>query len=116
MTICILCRRLTAPHATHTTAWKPATYDHSKYFVLDNDHHTACSTCHTDPADFKKYTCYNCHEHSPSRIAEEHREEGIYNYQNCIKCHRNASEGEGEHEGGREREGGEMMISCSSPV
>ena len=81
-----------------TTEWKPATYDHNKYFVLDNDHLAACSTCHTDPADFKKYTRYNCHEHSPSNIANEHREEGIYNYQNCVKCHRSASE--------REREGG----------
>lgn len=88
-----------------TTAWKPATYDHSKYFVLDNDHRAICSTCHTDPSDFKKYTCYNCHEHSPSRIASEHREEGIYNYQNCVKCHRNGGEGEGEREGGGERGG-----------
>lgn len=115
---CITCHKDDQPHDSlhplpkvdcatcHTsTAWKPATYDHSKYFVLDNDHHTACSTCHTDPADFKKYTCYNCHAHSPSRIAEEHREEGIYNYENCIKCHRSANEGEGEHKGGRERYG-----------
>jgi hypothetical protein len=93
----------------NTSTWKPATYDHSKYFLLDGDHQASCATCHTDPADFKKYTCYNCHEHSPSKIADEHREEGIYNYQNCIKCHRNGSDG--EREGGpggeRENEGGD---------
>jgi hypothetical protein len=94
----------------HTsTAWKPATYDHSKYFRLDGDHLAACSTCHTEPNNFKKYTCYNCHEHSPSKIADEHLEEGIYNYQNCIKCHRNGSEGEreGGYGGDRENEGGD---------
>src|SRR3546814_3048955 len=26
--------------------WKPATFDHSRYFLLDRDHHTACTTCH----------------------------------------------------------------------
>jgi hypothetical protein len=72
--------------------WKPATFDHNKHFMLDNDHLTVCSACHTDPADFKTYTCYKCHEHSPSRIASEHREEGIYNYQNCVKCHRSTSD------------------------
>jgi hypothetical protein len=42
----------------------------------------------------------NCHEHSPSRIASEHLEEGIRNYNNCIKCHRSASEhGEGREDG-----------------
>ncbi|TLU54488.1 MAG: hypothetical protein FDX18_11255, partial [Chlorobium sp.] len=92
----------------NTTKWKPATFDHSKYFRLDGDHKASCKTCHTDPANYKKYTCYNCHEHSESRMASKHREEGIYNYQNCIKCHRDGSEGgrsEGQREGGRERGG-----------
>ena len=39
--------------------WTPANFDHNKYFMLDNDHLTVCSACHTDPADFKKYTCDN---------------------------------------------------------
>ncbi len=72
-----------------TTRWKPATFNHNQYFRLDRDHRASCKTCHTDPGNYKKYTCYNCHEHSQSNIAEEHREEGIYNYQNCMKCHRN---------------------------
>ena len=28
----------------------------------------ACKTCHTDPANYKSYTCYNCHEHSRARV------------------------------------------------
>jgi len=82
----------------HTiTRWKPATFDHDRYFRLDGDHRASCVTCHPDPKNYKAYTCYNCHEHSPSRIAGEHRKEGIRNYDNCIKCHRDAS---GEHEAG----------------
>jgi hypothetical protein len=80
-----------------TTRWKPATFNHDRYFRLDRDHQASCKTCHTNPANYKQYTCYNCHEHTPSNIAAKHREEGIYNYQNCIRCHRN-----GSREGGRE--------------
>ena len=85
-----------------TRRWKPATFDHDRYFRLDGEHRASCATCHTDRADYRKYTCYGCHEHSPSRIAAEHLEEGIRNYQNCIRCHRSGS-GEGDHEGGHGR-------------
>lgn len=88
----------------HKTArWKPATFDHSRYFRLDRDHQASCATCHDKPGNYKAYTCMNCHEHSPSRIAREHLEEGIRNYNNCIKCHRSASE---HAEGGERRHGG----------
>lgn len=82
----------------HTaTAWKPANFAHNKYFVLDRDHNVACSTCHTGRT-FESYTCYGCHAHQPAAIAAEHREEGIRNFTNCVRCHRSA-EGEGEGEG-----------------
>ena len=71
------------------TAWKPATLDHSRYFVLDRDHNATCSTCHTEP-DYKVYTCYGCHEHTPAKIRREHEGEGIRDYENCVACHRNA--------------------------
>ncbi len=89
--------------ACHTTkAWKPATFDHENSFSLDGDHSASCATCHTEPGNYKKYTCYNCHEHSPSSIEAAHRDEGIRNYQNCIRCHHNGSDegGEDEHERG----------------
>ncbi|HWR02212.1 MAG TPA: cytochrome c3 family protein [Chlorobaculum sp.] len=84
-----------------TTRWKPANFDHDRYFRLDGDHRASCVTCHTDPKNYKSYTCYNCHEHSRSRMEVVHREEGIRNLDNCIRCHRSAN---GEHEG---REGGD---------
>ena len=68
-------------------AWKPATFDHNKYFVLDRDHDAECVTCHKGK-DYSAYTCYGCHEHSPASIRAEHEEEGIRDFENCVKCHR----------------------------
>ena len=81
--------------------WKPATFDHSRYFLLDRDHNTACTTCHLNN-NYKQYTCYGCHEHQPTKIITKHREEGITNIENCVRCHRSAhGEAAGEHEGER---------------
>lgn len=81
-------------------AWKPATFDHAKFFELDRDHNTACTTCHVG-GNFKQYTCYGCHEHRQDKIRSKHQEEGIANFENCVSCHRNAHD-EPEHE--RERD------------
>lgn len=91
-----------------TKAWEPATFNHNRYFVLDKDHNTDCATCHTGNlsgiggTDFKQYTCYGCHEHTPAKIRAEHLEEGIRNFNNCVKCHRDPRvepEGRGESGG-----------------
>ena len=73
------------------SAWKPSTFDHSSYFELDRDHNVQCITCHTGN-NFSSYTCYGCHEHSESKLIQEHREEGIFNIAKCTSCHRNADE------------------------
>ncbi len=86
-------------------AWKPATFDHADYFRFDRHHETDCETCHV-ASDFGSYTCYGCHEHSRSNIRGEHYEEGIYNYENCVECHRSGDEDEAEWRW-RGREGGE---------
>lgn len=70
-----------------TKAWKPSTYNHDKYFSFDKDHKVSCNKCH-DTGSYKKYTCLNCHEHSGGKIDREHREEGIRNYGDCLRCHR----------------------------
>jgi hypothetical protein len=81
--------------------WKPATFDHNRFFALDKDHNTACTTCHLDGL-YKRYTCYGCHEHQQAKIIAAHREEGMINIEKCARCHRRA-EGEVEREGeGRE--------------
>jgi hypothetical protein len=76
-------------------AWLPATFDHRDYFRFDRHHDTECSTCHVD-SNYATYTCYGCHEHSRSKIREEHLEEGIYEYENCTECHRSGDEDEAE--------------------
>jgi hypothetical protein len=87
--------------------WTPATFEHNKFFVLDKDHNTRCVTCHVRN-DYSRYTCYNCHEHTPDNIRREHIEEGIRNFDNCVECHRSADEHDirgGKKQGGRERKG-----------
>jgi hypothetical protein len=75
--------------------WSPATFDHKKYFRFDRDHTTDCDTCHINN-DYNRYTCYGCHEHSRSKIREEHVEEGIRDYEVCVECHRSGDEHEAE--------------------
>ncbi|EWS58946.1 hypothetical protein Y695_04654 [Hydrogenophaga sp. T4] len=73
--------------------------------MLDRDHNASCETCHKNPADYRQYTCYGCHEHTLANVREEHEEEGIRNFDNCVKCHRSADEepsGEGR---GDEKDG-----------
>ena len=73
------------------TKWTPATFDHDKYFLLDSDHSAACSTCHK-ANDYKRYTCYGCHEHSLEKIRKEHEEEGIKQLDQCVECHRSGDD------------------------
>ncbi len=76
--------------------WIPATFDHEQYFRFDKHHTTDCKTCHVDN-DYASYTCYGCHEHSRSKIREEHVEEGIYDYEKCVDCHRSGDEDEAKY-------------------
>jgi hypothetical protein len=78
-----------------TTAWQPAELTRHT-FPLDHGESgkLACQTCHE--ASYAVYTCYNCHEHNPAEIAEEHREEGILEFANCVECHPTGREDEAE--------------------
>jgi hypothetical protein len=76
-------------------AWRPSTFDHDEYFRFDSYHPAECKSCHMDN-DYARYTCYGCHEHSRSKIRAEHYEEGIYDYENCVECHRSGDEDEAE--------------------
>ncbi|MEW6600704.1 MAG: hypothetical protein AB1499_07015 [Nitrospirota bacterium] len=69
-----------------TDRWRPAAVDHARYFRFDKDHLVPCATCHTNN-NYKEYTCYGCHEHSPDKIRQDHEKVKIYSYQNCTLCH-----------------------------
>lgn len=79
--------------------WKPVMFDHRRFFPLDADHKVACMTCHVG-ADYRRYTCYGCHEHERSRMLAVHGEEGIRNIDACARCH-NAKNWHAESEGER---------------
>ena len=81
-------------------AWKPAAFDHTRYFSLTGPHQTACTTCHIG-GNTSRFTCFGCHEHQPDQIRASHAEEGIQTIGNCVACHRT-----GSAEGGEGREGG----------
>ena len=88
----------------HTSkAWTPATFEHDTLFLLDRDHNAPCATCHAGN-DYRRYTCYGCHEHTLSNIRSKHAEEGVRNIENCVECHRNAHD---EPRSRREGGGGE---------
>ena len=80
----------------HTAdAWRPARYDRPHTFPYNHGESgiSSCKTCH--PAQIKAYTCYGCHEHTEAGIAAEHREEGIADFANCMKCHSTGRKEEG---------------------
>jgi hypothetical protein len=78
-----------------TTAWEPASYNGRHTFPMNHEGaNSKCATCH--PNSLTTYTCYGCHEHNPAKIAQEHREEGISNFENCVECHADGR----EHKGG----------------
>ena len=83
--------------------WKPATFEHSKFFVLDEQHNASCATCHSG-SGYKEYTCFGCHEHQPNKMSERHLREGIRNINNCISCHRGAHEPGGQGKRGRKED------------
>ena len=89
----------------HTTrSWEGAAFDHQRFFPLDGPHSADCVTCHATN-DYRRYSCYGCHEHQPDSLRARHRREGMGDIENCVRCHRG---GGGEHGEGREgREGGD---------
>lgn len=84
----------------HTTdAWSPAQFNEAHIFPINHGEGgpSSCKTCHPD--NLNTYTCYGCHEHTPGEIAAKHIEEGISDFNDCVRCHQTGEEEEGE-EGG----------------
>ncbi|MBI3172926.1 MAG: hypothetical protein HYZ25_04350 [Chloroflexi bacterium] len=79
--------------ACHSTnAWKPASFNGKHTFPLNHGEsgQVSCTTCH--PVSYNAYTCYGCHEHNEAEIASKHREEGISDFQDCVRCHADGRE------------------------
>lgn len=79
----------------NTSAWAPARYELAHQFPLNHgEGASSCRVCH--PSALSQYTCYGCHEHTEANIASKHREEGISDFQNCMRCHPTGREDEAE--------------------
>lgn len=86
-TACISCHT--------TTAWKPSTFDHTPMFPINagSKHRpgrwTTCADCHTNPANFKVFSCLTCHEHNQTSMDDKHRGRTGYAYESnaCYRCH-----------------------------
>ena len=89
-----------------TDKWVPSTFNHSSYFILDKNHNAKCTVCHTSN-NYKAYTCYGCHEHTQSKIIQEHNEEGISNINNCVSCHKSGNEDDIRMNGERKKKNNE---------
>jgi hypothetical protein len=92
--------------------WKPASFEHARYFRFDSHHPSRCRDCHQLP-DYRVYTCYSCHEHTPAKMAEEHRKLRVQDLDRCARCHPSGNEhdvrggesgGRGEDRGGDEKD------------
>jgi hypothetical protein len=88
----------TCDHCHSTLAWRPASFDQSHTFPINHGESgmSPCQSCHPD--SLSTYTCFVCHEHSPVGIENEHREEGISDFQDCVRCHPTGREDEYEGE------------------
>lgn len=88
-----------------TDAWKPARFDHDRWFRFDRNHPARCADCHTVAGDYKRYSCTGCHEHALPKMVREHRKVPAADLEACARCHRSGN----EHDlvgGGREGGGG----------
>ncbi len=79
-------------------AWQPATFDHdAKFFPIYSGKHNnqwnQCSDCHTDPNDYAKFSCIDCHEHEKTKTDEDHNgvQGYIYASSQCYACHPDGS-------------------------
>jgi len=79
-------------------AWSPATFDHdAKFFPIYSGKHNnqwnQCTDCHTDPNDYAKFSCIDCHEHEKTKTDEEHNgvQGYIYASSQCFACHPDGS-------------------------
>lgn len=74
-----------------TSAWRPASYTGPHTFPMNHgEGGNTCADCHQP--DLTQWTCYTCHDRAETEA--EHREEGIANFNDCLRCHPTGEEGD----------------------
>ncbi len=77
-------------HNAADAAWTLGRFTHTWFPITSGKHAgNACSVCHTDPGNYKSFTCLTCHEHDRARMDDKHRERAGYRYDSnaCYACH-----------------------------
>jgi hypothetical protein len=68
--------------------WSQVKFNHS--FLIESGKHSRweCTDCHTS-ANYRDFSCINCHNHNKTRMDKEHNEVPGYSYnsQSCYACH-----------------------------
>lgn len=85
----------------HTTAaWRPAPYNGPHTFPMnhgqENNRLNTCADCHQPT--LAQWTCYTCHNRAETD--QKHREEGIADFNDCLRCHPTGQEGDEGGDGG----------------
>lgn len=71
-----------------TTAWEPATFDHSStQFPLTGAHTAlACMNCHSSGYTNTPSDCYSCHTGAFAGVTEPNHVQNNFDH-NCVQCH-----------------------------
>jgi predicted CXXCH cytochrome family protein len=77
----------------NTSAWIPASWNHTYFPLNHGGANGVCATCHTNPSNYTVFTCTNCH--TKANTDANHRGVGgyVYNSINCYNCHKNGGGG-----------------------
>jgi hypothetical protein len=81
-TTCETCHRAT------DSSWNQGRFTHTAFPITSGRHAgTACAQCHTDPSNFRVFTCLTCHDRG--RMDREHAGRAGYRYDSnaCYSCH-----------------------------
>ena len=78
-----------------TSAWAPSTFNHEPSFPISSTavhrpgRWSVCADCHTSTADFRVFSCLNCHEHAKASMDSKHSGNSRYSYTSsaCYSCH-----------------------------
>jgi hypothetical protein len=77
------------PACHSTNDWRPATFDHNRFFPLSGDHGgIACASCHVNAGNFRVFTCLDCHR-GRERMDDRHEDVNGYRFESnaCYSCH-----------------------------
>jgi DnaJ-class molecular chaperone len=79
-------------HKATDAAWTQGTFAHTA-FPITGRHNATCSTCHTNPTNYRVFTCLTCHDRATTDSHHQGRSGYLYDSQACYTCHPRGSAG-----------------------